>query len=103
MPGLTKHLLETCEQLVKAEILWGNEKAELMNSVFKKIERKKPDTFSRAEKVALSEYFGFRFSEGKIAAYIFLLQQTNGGSFTVPATYPALIQWVKVKFPEYVR
>ena len=101
MPELIKHLLETCERLVKIEADWADANMKVITGVFNKIEKKKSDTLTRTEKVALSEYFDIRFSNGKIAGYIFILQQLHGGKFTIPAEYPMLTNWVKHKLQEY--
>ena len=86
-----------CEALARTNIAWADANAKAINKIFKKIETKKSDTLTRGEKVTLSEYFDIRFTEGKLSGYLFMLQQMNGGDFTIPEEYKGLRIWVNSK------
>lgn len=99
MQELTNTLLATCENLVRLEVDWAAKNEKVIKSAFKKIEKKGTTPFTRAEKVALSEYLDIRFSSGKIVAYIYAMQQINGGRIGIPQEYPYLLRWIKNNMP----
>lgn len=101
MQELINTLLATCEQLVKEEMKWADANRPVIEEVFKKIEDGDMSVLNRIEKVALSEYFDIRMYNGKILAYIFVMQQLNGGTIDIPAQYPLLQTWVHTKMKTY--
>lgn len=99
--ALKKELLTTLERLAKYVLTWQKNNPNIIQ-IFKKIEKKGKLTLTSKERIAVSEYFEMAFYEGKLMAYIFVMQELfgkvkdekKGKQWTIPAkTMPYFVFW----------
>lgn len=95
--GLIEDLFVTCERIAKFINGWYKKNYKTWDAILHRIAKEKKGimALSYEEKIILSEYKDdVRYYEGKLMAYVYILQELHGGRFDIPLKYPNFIKFM---------